>query len=310
MTKTRKLQYLISIGIILIVALVLFIVGTIYDKSISENLYNRYQLNIPVFSTILCGVGPLITGVFGAFSGTALFISSNRKSKVMTVLFKIGSVLLVILTSYFAYSTSIEFIDYVGTSSEGVKTGLKYGTLALVIVLDIVIAYFTFKFVKKLDEKRVFWTVLTMAVIICFVALFGEVFKYLASRPRPRLIFTNSEYTFKEWYQWNPLYGFKEHECKSFISGHSNNACSVVTLLPLFLSLTKLSGKKHFVPVSVAIGGVYWLVLMLSRVLAIAHFMTDVAAAGIVSIAIQITALFVVEKIKNKTGDVISPASN
>ena len=310
MVKSKKLSYLIPVAIFFAIAVALFAVGCAKDLDISKGLYDRYQLNIPVFSTIFCLIGPLVTGAFGAFSGTALFMTSNRKSKVMTILLKIGSVLFILLTSYFAYSTSIEFIDSIHTTNERLKAGLDYGTFSIVILLDVLIGFFTYKFVKKQDEKKVFWTVLTMAVIICFVALFGEIFKYLASRPRPRLIFTNAQYSFKEWYQWNPLYGFKEHECKSFISGHSNNACSVITLLPLWLSLTKFGQKKHFVPLAIAVGGIYWLVIMVSRVLAIAHFMTDVAAAGIVSIILQVSALFVMEKIKNKTGDVIAPASN
>lgn len=300
MFKGRKYEYLIPVSIIFAFAIIIFALGNVYDNSFAEYIYNRNHLKMSVFSTVFCLIGPLITNFFGAFSSVALFLTSNRKSKFWTVILKIYAIAGFLMTSYFAYTSGTEFISYLRTDNERLKAALDYLTFAIIVFMDAIVLYFTYKKLQTMDKNKVFWVALIMLIIIGFIAILGEVIKYLASRPRPRLIFSDPEYGFKEWYQWNPFYGFKVKECKSFISGHSNNGAAVITLLPLFLSLTKLSEKKYFVPVSVSIGGLYWAVIVLSRLLALAHFLTDVAAACIISIVFQIIILFVVEKIKNK----------
>lgn len=309
MLKSKKLQYLIPIGCFFLIAVVIFILGCKYDYSFSRGLYDKYQLNIPVFSIILCLIGPLVTNAFGAFAGTALFFTTNRKSKVWQFLLKFFGIFGIVGVSFFAYTSGTEFVEVIPHVQPNQIAIGEMMVLFLVIASDLVIGFFTWKNLKKLDPKKTFWVALIMLFSIAAIAGLGEVIKYLASRPRPRLIFVNSSYSFREWYQWDPLFGFKVHECKSFTSGHSMNAAVVMTMLPLFLSLTKLSKKKWMVPVAVSIGGVYWLVIMLSRLLAIAHFLTDVAGACIFSIIFQLIILFVFETIKNKTGD-FAPVSN
>lgn len=301
MFKSKKFQYLIPVSIIFALAIIIFALGCVYDKPFAESIYNHNHLKMSVFSTAFCLIGPLVTNFFGAFSSVALFLTAKRQSKFWTVILTIYAVCGFVMTSYFAYTSSTEFITYIRTDNEILKASLDYITFSIILIMDAIVGYFTYKKVKTLDKEKVFWTALMMLLIIGLIAILGEVIKYLASRPRPRLIFSDSTYEFKEWYQWNPLYGFKVKECKSFISGHSNNGAAVITLLPLFLSLTKLSEKKYFIPVTVSIGGLYWAIIVLSRLFALAHFLTDVAGACIVSIVFQILILFVVEKIKNKT---------
>lgn len=309
MLKNKRLQYLISLGCFFLIAVIIFILGSKYDYSFSRGLYDKYQLNIPGFSIICCLLGPIITNIFGAFAGTALFFTTNRKSKFWHYLLKFFGIFGIVGISFFAYTSGTEFVEVIPHVQPNQIAIGEMAVLFLVVGSDLVVGFFTWKNLKKLDQKKTFWVSLIMLFSIAAIAGLGEVIKYLASRPRPRLIFVNDTYSFKEWYQWNPLFGFKVHECKSFTSGHSMNAAVVMTMLPLFLSLTKLSEKKWMIPVSVTIGGVYWLVITLSRLLAVAHFLTDVAGACIFSIIFQLAILSTFEKIKNKTGD-FTPVSN
>ena len=301
MLKNKKLQYLIPLGCFFLIAVVIFILGNKYDYSFSRGLYDKFGLNIPVFSIICCLLGPLVTNVFGAFAGTALFFTTNRKSKFWHYLLKFFGIFGIIGVSFFAYTSGTEFVEVIpNVQPREIAIG-EMMVLFLVITSDLIVGFFTWKNLKKLDPAKTFWVSLIMLFSIAAIAGLGEVIKYLASRPRPRLIFVDNSYSFKEWYQWNPLFGFKVHECKSFISGHSMNAAVLMTMLPLFLSLTKLSEKKWMVPFAVSIGGIYWLFITLSRLLAVAHFLTDVAGACIFSILFQLIILFVFEIIKNKT---------
>lgn len=303
MGKQHKFQYLIPMTVLLVICLVIFILGTKYDYSLSKSIFDKNGLNIPVFSTIMCLVGPLVTNAFGAFAATALFFSTNRKSKFWHYALKVGAVLTMLIVGFFSYTAGTEFVEIIPNVS---KTGLALGkaaTIILIVAIDAVVGFFTWKNLKNMDIKKVFWVSLTMTAIIGVTAILGEVIKYLASRPRPRLIFTDNTFSFKEWYQWNPLFGFKEHECKSFISGHSVNAAATFSLLPLLLSVTKLNQKKYMTAFAVSLAGLYWLVIILSRILGTAHFLTDVSGAGIFAIFIQILVLFLMEKLKNRSGD-------
>lgn len=308
MSKNRKLQYLIPLAFFFVVAVVIFVLGTKYDYSFASRLYEKNGENIPVFSIILCLLGPLVTNAFGAFSGTALFFTTNRKSKFWHVILKLFGIVGIIGVSFFAYTAGTEFVKVIPHVDDHTIAIGEIMVLFMVVVSDIVVGFFTWKNLNKMESKKLFWSALMMLLIVVVIAILGEIVKYLASRPRPRLIFKDSEFSFKEWYEWTPLKGFEVKECKSFVSGHSINSAAVITMLPLFLSVTKLNEKKWMVPVAVVVGGVYWLVISFSRILANAHFLTDISGACILSIVLQVAILFVVELIKNKTGD-FSPVS-
>lgn len=301
MLKNKKLQYLIPLGFFFLIAFVIFILGTKYDFSFAQRLYEKNGENIPVFSIILCLVGPLVTNAFGAFAGSALFFTTNRKSRFWHVVLKLFGIVGIIGVSYFAYTAGIEFVRVIPHVQDRTIAAGEIVVLLLVVVIDLVVAFFVWKNLNKMDARKLFWSSLIMLVIIVAIAVLGEVVKYLASRPRPRLIFKDSKFSFKEWYQWTPLKGFEEKECKSFVSGHSINSAAVMTLLPLFLSVTKLNKKKWMIPLSVTIGGLYWATISFSRIFANAHFLTDISGACLFSVVLQVIILLIIELIKNKT---------
>ena len=301
MLKNKKLQYLIPLGCFFLIALVIFILGNKYDLSLAQRLYEKNGENIPVFSIILCLIGPLVTNAFGAFAGSALFFTTNRKSKFWHVVLKLFGIVGIIGVSYFAYTAGIEFVKVIPHVQDRTIAAGEIVVLLLVVVIDLVVGFFVWKNLNKMDAKKLFWSSLIMLIIIVAIAVLGEVVKYLASRPRPRLIFEDSDFTYKEWYEWTPLKGFEEKECKSFVSGHSINSAAVMTLLPLFLSITQLNEKKWMIPLSVTIGGVYWVVISFSRIFANAHFLTDISGACLFSIVLQVIILLIIELIKNKT---------
>lgn len=308
MLSNRKNQYLIMLAFFFVIALVAFILGSKFDYSISKFLFDKYQLNIPFFSIVLCLVCPLIVNLFGAFAGTTLFLTINSKSKALNIILKIAAVMETILIGFFAYSSGTEFVKVIPNITTSKIAIGEMMTLFIVIVSDLLVAFFTWKNIKKMEPSNAFWTSLTMLLVIAAIAFSSEVIKYLASRPRPRLIFTDNSFSFKEWYQWNPFYGLKVSEAKSFVSGHSINSAATLTLLPMFLSLTRLNEKKFMIPVAIGVAGLYWIIVVISRILAIAHFLTDVSGGGILAILLQVLVLFIVDIIKKKTGD-LAPVS-
>lgn len=302
MTKKEKLSYFIPLFIALAIALTGFILGSFYDKSISEYYFDKNSLDVPAFSNVMCVVGPLITNFFGAFAATCVFFNAERKSKKATILLKILAVVTFIAISFLSWKTGSDFVDFLTDPTKTEILIFRLIVALIVVISDVIIVYFTHKNTKKLDSKTVFWTGLTMLLIIIAIAGSNEVIKYLASRPRPRLIFSSSE-QYREWYQWRPLYGFQISESKSFISGHSSNSMSALTLLPLLISLTNLSKKSNWLVVSVSIGALMSLIIGISRLFALAHFLTDICGGFILSLIVQIVVLQIVYLIQRKTGD-------
>ena len=132
------------------------------------------------------------------------------------------------------------------------------------------------KNINKFEPKETLRIAILMLGVVWFYAGFTEVVKYLASRPRPRIVLSGEE-TFHYWYEWRPLYAlFNGSNHKSFVSGHTSNSICLVSLLPLLMSLTKLKDKKFTYQISAYIGLVFTLIVGFSRIMASAHFLTDV----------------------------------
>ena len=292
-----------------IVAAALFIVGSIFDKSISETFWNRYQLDIPWFTIVITLLGPLVTNVFGAFAGSSLFFVKTNFKKGLANFFKVIGILGIIAVSFFAYDAGTEFAEVIPhLEDERVRSGLYYLVFALVVITDVIIFLLVYRNHKRVDQRNLFWVASTMLIVLAITAGGTEVIKYIVSRPRPRIVFPGQE-TYLDWWQWRPLYGFKVHESKSFISGHSSNAGSVAVLLTLFISVTKVNEKKHLATLTSVIGILYAFIVALSRVVAIAHFMSDIAFgllySFVVSMVVGRVMLYFNEKAENKV-----PASN
>ena len=291
-----------------VLALALFLVGTFYDKSISETFWDKYQLDIPWFTIIITLLGPLVTNAFGSFAGWSLFFAQTNLKKKLANFFKFLGIFGICGIAFFAYTSGTEFAEVIPQNDPRVVAGLKVLVFLLVTGTNIGMFFVVRKCYKKLDQHNLFWSALTMLAIIVLIACANEVIKYLASRPRPRIVFPGEE-AYREWWQWKPFYGFKVSESKSFISGHSSNAASVTILFVLTMSLTKFSEKKYSAYICFTIGALYAFVVSLSRVFAIAHFMSDISGGMLFSFVLSMIIcrlmLFIQKKVEDK-----APTSN
>lgn len=289
-------------------ALVLFLVGSFYDKSISETFWNKYQLDIPWFTIIITLLGPLVTNAFGAFAGWSLFFVKTNFNKKLGNFFKFIGIFGLLGIAFFAYTSGTEFAEVIPHIEDRVEAGLKLLVFLLVTGTDVAMFFIVHKIYKKIDQRNLFWSVLTMLAIIVLIACANEVIKYLASRPRPRIVFPGEE-TYREWWQWKPFYGFKVSESKSFISGHSSNAASVTILFVLTMSLTKFSEKKHSTLICFIIAALYAFVVALSRIFALAHYMSDISGGMLFSFILSLVICRLMLLIQKKVEDKASTSN-
>lgn len=310
MNVVKKLNFPILVAAT--IALAFFIVGSFKDQSIAESIWNTYGFNIPVISLILVLAGPLITNVFGSYAGWSLILFDFKLKRKRNWIARIAGAIELLMTSYFAYSTGSEIAEVAPGITESTSNLVRILIIVFVVLFDIGMMIFVKKFNKKVDHMKLFWVAITMVVIIGGIAGSTEVVKYLASRPRPRLLHAvgNTE-DYMNWWQWRPLYALINNvsESKSFISGHASNGTDAAFCIPLFLSLTKLGEKRKTAIIGVAIGSLLAFVISLSRVLASAHFVSDVAGGlffgFLVSSIIVVVMLAIKKKVEEST-----PTSN
>lgn len=282
MKINRKIQ---NFGLIIAASLALigFIVGCFLDQKITGKMGDSHNL----FGILLTAFGPVLTLAFGVFAGALLCFMPTIQNKTWNIIFRvIGAV----AVGGFAFSQIKEGIDYVDfPRMQAEKNTWVALIIAFIVLLDLAIVLFSKIWVKKMDQEVLISICLMIISIILIYFVAGEIVKYLASRPRPRVLDQGRLY-FKNWYEWKPLAALLSSEykdCKSFVSGHAANAGCLITILPLVSALPKQKNDIRIQIGTIVIGTLFVFVVAFSRIVARAHWMTDVMGGIILSCGIQ-----------------------
>ena len=245
--------------------------------------------NHPISSIVLTIIGYFLPVVFIAFSAATIALNLLRKKEKMKVIEKLMCVVMFIgvigVMAYFAYQT----METISSTKFGFWHYLMM--VLMIFVMTFLIWYVAINLnpvvIKKTFVPAVF-TVISYGAVFTFT----EVAKLIWGRIRPReLVELGSLEGFVNWYQ---VSGFTGH--KSFPSGHSVEA---LMMLLVILWMTALGASKKAKTIT-TVGILCWTSLMMfSRVLAGAHFLSDVTAGFAVGFAFLYIAFVMYER---KTG--------
>ena len=278
------------------VCLILLVVGSFFDEDISTSLYdknNAYGYFFESFGTFL--------GYMMVPSGaTCLFLGLKEDKRWWVKLVAYLILLLALFASAYVYGGSlcIEKEEY-GLLVEKLPA---YGFAIFMMCLSVLLTYM---FVNKKDRRMLLIVgsiiLLSMAIQLALLNLF---LKYLACRPRWRYLLGDAldqgglNESFRAWWEMQPFKYLSGDYHKSWPSGHTATA-TIVTTLPL---LSLLEEKKHkLTPIIFAsIGFLYAFIVAFSRIVAGAHFLSDVAFGGLFSVLGIIASYFIVEAIDKK----------
>ena len=270
--------------IIIAVLLIGFIVGSFFDLQIDQALFaknNGFGLFMASF-----GVYPCYAGL--AFIGGGL-LSTTLKRKELPIWIRIICYGL----SGLAYVMSIYLCGKEWPSVNGYNTPqlapLSYALAAVIFAGVYVLSFFA---CKKGDIKRM-WRVLLVMTVIFVVSLLpaGFVIKLIIHRPRYRYAVRGEIVEFKNWWERCSEYknyigqefeGFTlvKEEFKSFPSGHSGTGMIMAMFLPLAsIFFPKLKGKEILL---FYIGVTWGLIMMFSRLLVGAHYLTDTCMGSLI----------------------------
>ena len=304
----KKRYHLFIITGILLVG---FIIGSFLDFKIDEALFNKNN-GFGLFMASF-GVYPCYAGL--AFVGGGLMCTSIRRKDLKTWL-KICCYGL----SALAYVMAIYLCGKELPSVNGYNVPqfaiLSYAICAVVFAGCYVGGYLA---CLKGDQAKL-WRVLMVMTVIFVVALLpaGFLIKLVIHRPRYRLYVESYNYDvgnqipFCNWWQSYKSYkdflanhgeGFKypdgflltKEEFKSFPSGHSGTGMIMAMFLPFAAYFfPKLKGKETML---FYIGAVWGFVMMFSRMLVGAHYLTDTCMGSlIVMVVFYVVNEFAVRK--------------
>ena len=276
----KRYHLLIIIGVLLVG----FIVGSFLDLQINQAIYsdgNHFGLIMASF-----GVYPCYAGL--AFIGGG-FLSTTLRRKDLAVIWKIVSFIL----SGAAYAMAIYLCGKEWPSTNGYNVPqlawLSYLIAAIVFAGVYVWAFFV---CKKGNAKHL-WTILLVMTAIFVIALLpaGFVIKLFIHRPRYRLAVRGEVTAFYNWWQMFPEYKkyigvevfgqtITKEEFKSFPSGHSGTGMIMAMFLPFAaFFFPKLKGKETML---FYIGAGWGFVMMFSRLLVGAHYLTDTCMGSLI----------------------------
>lgn len=295
MKEQRKV---LNIGLMIAgaIGLVGLILGTFLDQQITSAMGNFDS----VFGILFTMLTPVLSLAVGSMASAMLFFMPKIEHKFWNIGLRVLAVVAFIGFTFFSIKEGKEYVNFPIMQPE--KTTYVVLAITLVATIDLAIILFSKVLMKHVDTKRIIPTVLIIFLIIVAWVFVSEVIKHLASRPRPRIVMDESlAIPFRNWYEFRPFQCLKEpyKDCKSFVSGHAFIAACTIGALPLLLSLGKNSSIKKTI-IGLSVGTAFTIIVCFSRIVAYAHYMSDVFGGLFAACAAQLVILNVAYKIHEK----------
>jgi len=274
----RARNYFIILG----VALVAFILGLFFDKNISATLYANSNLHeFGAIVSSLCLAPFLFFSTVIACLGIASAFTT--KPNIVRIPF------IIVVVAALGYLTFSQWkIFYDDRALIGNVTANVIGIIVAVLGLlgGIVLAKYLYKNVSKEMAFRV--TILYVIIVLVAMAI-GVALKYLWSRTRPLFVFIpGQESLYNPFWELHPFRAFKVAKelrdfYKSFPSNHTISCSLVVVSLLTMLKIVPSLDTNRNRALSLCLAILITLVVAICRILAGAHFLTDVSFGAIVA---------------------------
>lgn len=278
------------------IGLIGLILGTFLDQQITSAMGNFDS----AFGILFTMLTPVLSLAVGSAASAFLFFMPKIEHKFWNIGLRVLAVIAFAGFTFFSIKEGKAYVDFPLMQPE--KTTYVVLAITLVATIDLAIILFVKILMKRVDVKKIIPTVITIFVIIAAWVFVSEVIKYLASRPRPRTVMQESlGIPFRNWYEFKPFLCLKEpyKECKSFVSGHAFIAACTIGALPLLLSLGKNPSIKKTL-IAASIGTAFTIIVAFSRIVAFAHYMSDVFGALLAASAAQLLIFNIAFKIYEK----------
>ena len=287
-----RIPLLISWG----VAVLGIIMGSIFDLNISKAIASSSNALGLTISAIIPTIGFMAVAMMGG--GFIAFVIKGKYHIALKILFGVLAACCLGVSIKYPAGEYFGVNGFYGSAPEWV------GYLIVIIpeVGAMVGGYFLFKECK--NEKM--WIIFIIIIVLLLIALLAVIptIKNNMRRPRFRFLAANDLSLFHNW--WEPCKDYKDimaaygidnsDHFKSFPSGHTAEA----SILLVGATLFPLAGKKlekYQLPVYIGSCALVLLVAF-ARILAAAHFLSDVSWGAFIILTLLFITNEVVMRIK------------
>ena len=289
-----RLPLLIAWG----VAVLGIVLGSFFDLQISSAIASANN----GFALTVSAIGPTIgfAAVAAMGGGFVALIVKGKYHVALKVLFGVLAAACLGVAIYYPAGEYFGVNGFYGAAPEWI------GYLIVIVpeAAAMVGGYFLF---KDIQNKNI-WIVFCVVIVLLLIALLAAIptLKDLIHRPRYRLLAvfeSNPDIYFHKW--WEPCKNYKElietynihkDNFKSFPSGHTAEA-SILLVAFTFLPLANKKFEKYQLPLFIG-GAVVVLLVALARILAAAHFLSDVSWGAFIVLTLLVIANEVVMRVK------------
>ena len=292
--KNMRLPLIIAWG----VAIIGIVFGSFFDLQISSAIASADNN----FALTVSAIGPTIgfAAVACMGGGFVALIVKGQYHIALKILFGVLAACCLGVAIYYPAGEYFGINGFYGAAPEWV------GYLIVIIpeCLAMVGGFFLF---KDFQNKQL-WIVFCIVIVLLLLALLGFIprLKDFVHRPRYRLLAAypgSTDIYFHNW--WQPCSNYKDlistynlpkDNFKSYPSGHTAEA-SILLVAFTFLPLANKKFEKYQLPLFLGGCGLVLLVAF-ARILAAAHFLSDVSWGATIVITLVIIANEVVMRIK------------
>lgn len=278
--------HLREILIALAIGVVMLTLGGIFDLNLTKSVYD--PINTNVFGIIFSGIAELPVCLATSLCGTLLIVARPKGKKVAEVFCFVVGIIAIGICLYFTYDTFMEIADFNSTQEH--KTLIRVFAILFSLLFTSGIVLLGFFKCKNFDKPMMLRVSVFILIICAAVAITSTGCKFLWSRPRPRYIWSKTnqpEGLFHAFWELNPFACLKadvSDDLKSFPSGHTTYASLAIFVLPLLTLISPKAKDDRKLQIILFYVGLCWaLVSALSRVLAGAHFLSDVSAGFLIT---------------------------
>ena len=285
----------IPLIIVLSISVLGFVLGTFLDFNLSSAIADRNNM----FAITLSVLGPVLgfsglTFIFGGLIPKGLDKNTHIVLRIILLVAAVGAY------GFCIYMAGKEIFGGHGFYGAA-KKWVGYPIAAVPLGAAEVLGYFA---MKDSDNKNA-WIVLAIAAGVCFMALVPgtTLIKEIFHRPRFRSVIETEGLDFYPWYRRCSNYkdlmaafGLASEEFKSFPSGHTCEASILLTAA----AFVPLANRKYerFQYLAFGIAGAFVLIVALGRIMAAAHYLSDVSMALMLMMVFALIANEIVLRLK------------
>ena len=305
MIKNIKKEYLkqvlFNVAVLLFFG-VLFFAGTFTDEYISRTLFSPGNTIVSVITSL---------GLIPYFAAPMLFCGTLYEKAVHSSQAKPVKVILCVICALTAL-----FVGFIGGGALADRNcfGMIFPSInrnyPVIAVLSILFEYPLFfvgyHFSRKTVDKLLVQRIIGLFIILLLAFVIMQSLKYTFNRPRYRTVVLGYEgIGFVPWYtrfegasEYSELYGINGDEFLSFPSGHSILSVSAMYILPSFSWIFPKLRKHQFIMVMT--GFLFGLVIMLTRIMLGAHYLSDVSMGATIGTLLSLVYTIIQLRICSK----------